>query len=105
MYHGARLVFGGGWGAGGRKSHSPPVGTIFASVSITFSRCSWKDSLMTRTTLVHVPDIFCWGVSGSEDRGGGDNSIQFISIGRVGDKSFKNGDKKWGVEGWVTTVF
>ena len=28
------------------------------------------------------------GVSGSEDRGGGDNSIQFINIGRVGDKSF-----------------
>ena len=34
------------------------------------------------------------GVSGSEDRGGGDNSIQFISIGRVGDKSYKNGDEK-----------
>ena len=30
-----------------------------------------------------------WGMSGSEDRGGGDNSIQFINIGRVGDKSFK----------------
>ena len=37
--------------------------------------------------LVHVP-IF-GGLSGSEDRGGGDNSIQFINIGRVGDKSFK----------------
>ena len=30
-----------------------------------------------------------WGVSESEDRGGGDNSVQFINIGRVGDKSFK----------------
>ena len=31
-----------------------------------------------------------WGVSGSEkDRDGDDNSIQFINIGRVGDKSFK----------------
>ena len=30
-----------------------------------------------------------WGLSGSEDRGGGDNSIQFINFGRVGDKSFK----------------
>ena len=30
-----------------------------------------------------------WGVSGSEDRGGGDNSIQFINIGRL-----KNGDEK-----------
>ena len=34
-----------------------------------------------------------WGVSGSEDRGGGDNSIQFINIGRVGDKVLKNGDE------------
>ena len=32
------------------------------------------------------------GVSGSADRGGGDNSIQFINFGRVGDKSFKG----WG---------
>ena len=37
--------------------------------------------------FVHIP-IF-GGLSGSEDRGGGDNSIQFINIGRVGDKSFK----------------
>ena len=37
--------------------------------------------------LVLVP-IFR-GLSGSEDRGGGDNSIQFINIGKVGDKSFK----------------
>ena len=36
---------------------------------------------------VHIP-IF-GGLSGSEDRGGGDNSIQFINIGRVDDKSFK----------------
>ena len=28
------------------------------------------------------------GVSGSADRGRGDNSIQFINIGKVGDKSF-----------------
>ena len=37
--------------------------------------------------LVHVP-IF-GGLSGSEDRDGGDYSIQFINIGRVGDKSFE----------------
>ena len=30
-----------------------------------------------------------WGLSGSEYRAGGDNSIQFINIGRVSDKSFK----------------
>ena len=36
---------------------------------------------------VHVPNF--GGLSGSEDRGGGDNSIQFINIGRVGDKCFK----------------
>ena len=43
--------------------------------------------------MAHVPNF--WGVSGSEDRGGDDNSIQIIGIGRVGDKSFieflKNG--------------
>ena len=39
-----------------------------------------------------------WGVSGSEDRGGSDNSIEFINIGRVGDKSFKEWRRKIG--GW-----
>ena len=37
---------------------------------------------------------FFWGVSGSEVRGGGDNSIQFINIGREGDKSFKEWRRK-----------
>ena len=37
-------------------------------------------------TQVYVPNFFGGeGVSGSENRGGGDNSIQFINIGRVGD--------------------
>ena len=40
-----------------------------------------------------------WGVSGSEDRGGGDNSIQFINFGRVGDKSFKEWRQKMGEGG------
>ena len=39
-----------------------------------------------------------WEVSGSEDRGGGDNSIQIINFGRVGDKSFEEWRQK--VEGW-----
>ena len=55
--------------------------------------------------LVDVPNF--GGLSGSEDRGGGDNSIQFINIGRVGDKSFKEWRRKMGgggVEGWVTTI-
>ena len=38
------------------------------------------------------------GLSGSEDRGGGDNSIQIINFGRVGDKSFEEWRQK--VEGW-----
>ena len=38
------------------------------------------------------------GVSGSEDRGGSDNSIQFINFGSVGDKSFKELRQKIG--GW-----
>ena len=33
-------------------------------------------------------------LSGSEDRGGSDNSIQFINIGRVGDKCFKEWRQK-----------
>ena len=53
---------------------------------------------------MHVPNF--GGLSGSEDRGGGDNSIQFINFGRVGDKSFKEWrQKNRGVEGWVTTIF
>ena len=36
---------------------------------------------------MHIP-IF-GGLSGPEDRGGGDNSIEFINIGRVGDKRVK----------------
>ena len=45
---------------------------------------------------VHIPNF--GGLSGSEDRGGGDNSIQFINFGRVGDKSFKEWRPKIG--GW-----
>ena len=39
-----------------------------------------------------------WGLSGSEDKDGGDNSIQFINSGRVGDKSFNEWRQKIG--GW-----
>ena len=52
---------------------------------------------------MHVPKFFLGGLSGSEDRGGGDNGIQFINFGRVGDKSFGMATKIRGVEGWVTT--
>ena len=41
--------------------------------------------------LVHVPNF--GGLSESEDRGGGDNSIQFINFGRV-TKVLKIGGKK-----------
>ena len=44
---------------------------------------------------VHVPNFE--GVSGSEDSGGGDNSIQIINFGRVGDKSFKEWRQKIGM--------
>ena len=49
---------------------------------------------------MHVPIyFFFWGggggrLSGSEDTGGGDNSIQFINFGRVGDNSFKEWRQK-----------
>ena len=45
---------------------------------------------------MHVPNF--GALSGSEDKGGGDNSIQFINFGRVGDKSFKEWGQKIG--GW-----
>ena len=48
------------------------------------------------TRKVHVPNF--GGLSGSEDRGGGDNSIQFINFRRVDDKSFKEWRQKVG--GW-----
>ena len=49
---------------------------------------------------MHVPNF--GGVSGMEERGGGDNSIQVINFERVGDKNFKRmATKNWGrgVEG------
>ena len=45
---------------------------------------------------MHVPNF--GGLSGSEDRVEGDNTIQFINFGRVGDKSFKEWRQKIG--GW-----
>ena len=51
---------------------------------------------MEQIALVHVPNF--GGLSGSKGRGGGDNSIQFINFGRVGDKSFKEWRQKIG--GW-----
>ena len=50
--------------------------------------------LTLKHSLVHVPNF--GGLSGSEDKGGGDNSIQFINFGRVGDKSFKEWRQKIG---------
>ena len=43
---------------------------------------------------MHIPNFK--GVSGSEDSFGGDNSTQFINIGRVTDKSFKEYRRKMG---------
>ena len=59
-------------------------------MSFTFAIRTKQDA------LVHVPNF--GGLSGSEDRGGGDNSIQFINFERVGDKSFKEWRQKIG--GW-----
>ena len=44
---------------------------------------------------MHVP-IFLGGDVRVGGQGGGDNSIQFINIGRVGDKSFKEWRRKKG---------
>ena len=62
----------------------------FANDLLTvYSRTRIKEPhlLRTSTLKVHVPNF--GGLSGLEDRGGGDNSIQFINFGRVGDKSFE----------------
>ena len=45
---------------------------------------------------MHVPNF--GELSGSEDRGEGDNGIQFINFGRVGDKSFK--EWRQNIGGW-----
>ena len=69
-----------------------------------FNNFKKKKHEFCSTSLVHAPNF--GGLSGVEDRGGGDNSIQFINIGRVGDKSFKEyRQKNKRVEGWVTTIF
>ena len=46
-----------------------------------------SSELVPLSMFAHVP-IF-GGLSGSKIRGGGDNNIQLINIGRVGDRSFK----------------
>ena len=46
---------------------------------------------------MHVPNF--GGLSGSEDRGVGDNSIQFINLGGWVTKVLKNGDKNRGWKG------
>ena len=51
------------------------------------TRLKYAQHTSSESTHVHVPNF--GGLSGSEDRGGGDNSIQFINFGTVGDKSFK----------------
>ena len=43
---------------------------------------------------MHIPNF--GGLSGSEDKGGGDNSIQFINFGGWVTKGLKNGDKNRG---------
>ena len=63
-----------------------------------FLRCRISDELVGELVIrkVHIPNF--GGLSGSEDRGGRDNSIQFINFRRVGDKSFKEWRQK--IEGW-----
>ena len=56
----------------------------------------FKRNGVSTLVRVHVPNF--GGLSGSEDGGGSDNSIQFINFGRVGDKRFKEWRQKIG--GW-----
>ena len=63
-----------------------------AYIKLVHPLCLFKTSIV----FVHVPNF--GGLSGSENRGDGDNSIQFINFGRVGDKSFEEWRQK--IEGW-----
>ena len=69
-------------------SNSHPAANCACDQSINYF------DLISNCLFVHVPNF--GRLSGSEDRGGGDNSIQFINFGRVGDKSFKEWRQKWG---------
>ena len=60
--------------------------------------CPPEKLVVSQNVLIGARSKF-WGLSGSEDRGGGDNSFQFINFGRVGDKSFKEWRKKIGEGG------
>ena len=61
-------------------------------ISVTWS----NGKNLSNCWSMHIPNF--WGLSGSEDRGGGDYSVQFINFGRVGDKSFEKWQQKIG--GW-----
>ena len=82
-----------------------PVEDILKLIQLRFSnvRCvplrkfPANNIKVTEPYKVHVPNFE--GVSGSEGRGGGDNSVQFINIGRVSDKRFEEWRRKIGVEG------
>ena len=73
---------------------------IWARWTSPFCRFSASFSLKYDVTdamlQVHVPNF--GGLSGLDDRGGGDNSIQIINFVKVGDKSFEKWRQK--VEGW-----
>ena len=60
--------------------------------------CSVDNTFISMYGKLYGARFKFWGVSESEDRGVSDNSIQFIDIGRVGDKSFKEWRQKMG--GW-----
>ena len=66
-------------------SHFPG---IFCHYGPSFVKVSHFFFTISTNNLACARSKFFWGVSGSEDRGGGDNSIQFINYGRMGDKSF-----------------
>ena len=79
---------------------------MVVKVSFLSEKSAHDGRFLVYFSLVDVPNF--GGLSGSEDRGGGDNSIQFMNFGRVGDKSFKEWRQNMGgggVEGWVTTIF
>ena len=83
------------------QCHLLKILVIKALLHVLIFDCSSYDETSVgpnAKSTVHVPNF--GGLSGSEDRGGGDNSIQFINFGRMGDKSFKEWRQKFGGGGW-----
>ena len=59
-----------------------------------FQQSSYRGQETNNFSFISAPSKSFLGVSGSEDRGGGDNTIQPLILGRWVTKVLKDGDEK-----------